>query len=109
MMFIVSEVHPFSDGNGRAARIMMNAELIAGGQERIVIPTAYRVDYLGALKAISQTGNPTPVIRMLDHAQRYTHMIDWRNQKTAQTMLAASGAFTEGENARLKLPAAASI
>lgn len=109
MMFLVSEVHPFSDGNGRAARIMMNAELIAGGQERIIIPTAYRIDYLGALKAISQTGNPTPVIRMLDHAQRYTHMIDWRNQKTAQTMLAASGAFTEGENAKLKLPAAASI
>lgn len=109
MMFMVSEVHPFSDGNGRAARIMMNAELIAGGQERIIIPTAYRVDYLGALKAISQTGNPAPVIRMLDHAQRYTHMIDWRDQKTAQTMLAASGAFTEGENAKLKLPSAAAM
>jgi integrase len=109
MMFIVSEVHPFSDGNGRAARIMMNAELIAGGQERIIIPTAYRTDYLGALKAISQTGNPAPVVRMLDHAQRHTHMIDWRNQKTAQTMLAASGAFAEGDSAKLKLPAEASV
>jgi len=29
MMFLISEVHPFADGNGRAARIMMNAELIA--------------------------------------------------------------------------------
>ena len=26
-MFLVAEVHPFSDGNGRIARIMMNAEL----------------------------------------------------------------------------------
>jgi prophage maintenance system killer protein len=26
-MFVVSEVHPFDDGNGRVARIMMNAEL----------------------------------------------------------------------------------
>ena len=26
MMFLVSEVHPFDDGNGRMARIMMNAE-----------------------------------------------------------------------------------
>lgn len=107
MMFLVSEVHPFADGNGRAARIMMNAELVAGGQERIIIPTAYRVDYLGGLKALSQTGNPTPVIRMLDHAQRYTHGIDWKDLKTALAALTETGAFTEGENAKLKLPSAA--
>src|SRR5205823_6347889 len=46
MMFLVSEVHPFVDGNGRVARAMMNAELVATGQERIIIPTAYRTDYL---------------------------------------------------------------
>ena len=32
MMFVVSEVHPFVDGNGRVARIMMNAEFIAAGE-----------------------------------------------------------------------------
>lgn len=107
-MFLVSEVHPFVDGNGRAARIMMNAELVAAGQERLIIPTAYRVDYLGGLKSLSQTGNPTPVIRMLDHAQRYTHAINWSSLAAAQTMLAETGAFTEGENAKLKLPMDAS-
>jgi fido (protein-threonine AMPylation protein) len=35
MMFLISEVHPFADGNGRIARIMMNAELVAAGEERI--------------------------------------------------------------------------
>lgn len=108
-MFLVSEVHPFVDGNGRAARIMMNAELVAGGQERLIIPTAYRVDYLGGLKSLSQTGNPAPVIRMLDHAQRYTHAIDWSSLNAAQTMLAETGAFIEGENAKLKLPMDASV
>ena len=39
MLFLVSEVHPFIDGNGRVARIMMNAELVAGGQVKILIPT----------------------------------------------------------------------
>ena len=87
----------------------MNAELVAGGQERLIIPTAYRVDYLGGLKALSQTGNPTPVIRMLDHAQRYTHTMDWSSLGAAQVMLAETGAFTEGENARLKLPMNASV
>lgn len=37
MMALVSEVHPFADGNGRVARIMMNAELVSGGEERIII------------------------------------------------------------------------
>jgi hypothetical protein len=32
MMFLVAEVHPFADGNGRVARIMMNAELVAAGE-----------------------------------------------------------------------------
>ena len=28
MQFLISEVHPFDDGNGRLSRIMMNAELV---------------------------------------------------------------------------------
>ena len=104
MMLLVSEVHPFSDGNGRAARIMMNAELVAGGQERIIIPTAYRTDYLGALKALSRNGHTTPLIRMLDYAQQYTHAIDWSDLARARQMLEQTGAFAEGEDARLRLP-----
>ena len=46
MMFLVAEVHPFVDGNGRRARIMMNAELVAEGQARIIIPTIFRDNYL---------------------------------------------------------------
>jgi fido (protein-threonine AMPylation protein) len=33
-MFLISEAHPFNDGNARIARIMMNAELVAGGHSR---------------------------------------------------------------------------
>lgn len=103
-MFMVNEVHPFSDGNGRTARIMMNAELIVRGQERIIIPTAYRTDYLGALRAISRNGFTTPLIRMLDHAQRYTHAIDWRDLKDARSALERTGAFVEGDDAKLRIP-----
>ena len=41
-MFLVSEVHPFDDGKGRVARVMMNGELLAGGQERLIVPSAGR-------------------------------------------------------------------
>lgn len=104
MMFLVSEVHPFTDGNGRVARIMMNAELVAGGQERIIIPTAFRTDYLGPLKALSHTANTRPLIRMLDRAQEYTHAIDWRDLDTARILLEQTNAFAEGEDAQLRIP-----
>lgn len=103
MMILVSEVHPFADGNGRTARIMMNAELVAKGQERIIIPTAYRSDYLGALKAFSQNGRTDALIRMLDVAQSYTGMIDWSTFDQARAMLEETNAFVEGEDAKLKL------
>jgi len=103
MMILVSEVHPFADGNGRIGRIMMNAELVAGGQERIVIPTAFRVDYLGPLKAFSHNAETAPLIRMLDVAQRYTHGIDWRTLASARAMLEETNAFAEGENAKLRV------
>ena len=45
------EVHPFNDGNGRISRIMMNAELVAADQSKIIIPTVFREDYLNALYA----------------------------------------------------------
>jgi Fic family protein len=105
MMFLVSEVHPFVDGNGRVARAMMNAELVSGRQERIIIPTAYRTDYLGALKAISQNGHTDPVVRMLDVAQRYTHSIDWGSMGKAHAMLEETNAFAEGELATLTVAA----
>lgn len=38
MMFMVSEVHPLDDGNGRVACVMMNAELSANGEQRVIIP-----------------------------------------------------------------------
>jgi hypothetical protein len=104
VMSLVSEVHPFADGNGRVARIMMNAELVAGGQERIVIPTSYRSDYLGALKALSNSGHTVPLIRMLDYAQQYTNAIDWRDLEGARRVLERTGAFAEGEDVRLRLP-----
>jgi fido (protein-threonine AMPylation protein) len=103
MMTLVSEAHPFVDGNGRVGRIMMNAELIAAGQERIIIPTAYRTDYLGALKAFSDNAQTTPLLRMLDYAQRYTHAINWSTFDGALQMLQESNAFKEDDGAKLKV------
>jgi len=36
IMFLISEVHPFLDGNGRIARVMMNAELTSVNKSTII-------------------------------------------------------------------------
>ena len=54
-MFVIAEVHPFADGNGRTARIAMNAYLTQAGLSRILIPTVYREDYVLPLRALSRS------------------------------------------------------
>lgn len=39
--FLLVDVHPFNEGNGRISRIMMTKELLAAGLSRIIIPTVY--------------------------------------------------------------------
>ena len=75
MMFMISEVHPFSDGNGRISRIMMNAELVKQAQTRIIIPTVFRDDYILTLRRLTRDNDPQPYIKMLDKAQRFSQTI----------------------------------
>jgi hypothetical protein len=95
VMFLVAEVHPFLDGNGRVARIMMNAELAAAGEQRIIIPTVFRNNYLAALRALTSSGQPDPLIRALDFAHRYTAKVDWTARETSRRILEATHAFTD--------------
>ncbi|MFZ1988940.1 MAG: Fic family protein, partial [Alphaproteobacteria bacterium] len=109
MMFLIAEVHPFADGNGRVARIMMNAELVAEKEQRIVIPTIYRSNYLTALKAISNRTNIASLVRMLDFAQRYSKAVDWTDFARAEAELKVTNAFMDSADAddrgiRLRLP-----
>lgn len=106
MMFLVSEVHPFADGNGRIARIMMNAELVSAGEERIIIPTIFRSNYLSALKALSLSLHPTPIVRTLDFAQKWVAALPWSDLAETQKALARTNAFmdpAEADEAGIRL------
>ncbi len=102
MMFLISEVHPFMDGNGRIARIMMNAELEFAGEQKIIIPTVYRNNYISALKALSNGGDGRPLIRVLDFAQRFTASIRWDDLKMARDSLEVAHAFLDSNEAEDK-------
>jgi Fic family protein len=47
----ISSIHPFFDGNGRAARLAMNFTLIAGGYPPLSISPEFRSDYYAALES----------------------------------------------------------
>ena len=104
MMFMVAEVHPFVDGNGRIARIMMNAELIHADLCRIIVPIVFRDDYLLALRALSRSKNPDPLIKVMDFAQLFTYELRWPSYNAVMRTLIVCNAFKESDEARLKLP-----
>jgi Fic/DOC family protein len=105
MMFLVSEVHPFDDGNGRLARVMMNAELAARSQSRVVIPTVFRDDYLGGLRQMTRQHQPGVLIKALRYAHDYTARIDFSALTDATGVLRETNAFNEpGSSDRLRLP-----
>jgi hypothetical protein len=109
LMFLVSEVHPFADGNGRIARIFMNAELVTAGQVRIVIPTVYRENYLAGLRAATHTAGDANLIAVLSFARRWTARVDWSTRAAAEADLVRSHALRDAREAddaglRLTLP-----
>jgi len=103
IMFMISEVHPFLDGNGRIARVMMNAELVKAKQIKIIIPTVYRDDYLGALRHLSRKKDPIVYVKMLQRAQAFSATIKANDMDDAEIHLEACNAFKEDNKAMLKI------
>lgn len=51
-------IHPFSDGNGRTARLLMNLLLMLDGWPPLVIYPEQRPDYIDSLEHAQLTGEP---------------------------------------------------
>jgi hypothetical protein len=92
-MFLVSEVHPFNDGNGRLARLVMNSELSVVGACRIIIPTLFRDEYLDCLRVLSREGNPEPFIVAMQKIQAWSAAFKYENLDAAIEQMKQCNAF----------------
>jgi hypothetical protein len=110
LMLLITECHPFDDGNGRLARIMSNGVLTAGGQVRIIIPTIYRSNYLAGLAGVSNgNGRGESLIAVLRFAQKWTAAIDWTTFEATDEQLRRLDVYmdpgvAEASGIRLRLP-----
>ena len=51
-------IHPFKDGNGRLARLLMNAALIQSGYLLAIIPPILRHEYIALLEKAHKNDKP---------------------------------------------------
>lgn len=100
MMLLVTECHPFDDGNGRVARLMSNTELTVAGQVRLIIPAVYRDNYLAGLSGVSNgAGRGESMISVLDFAQKWTAAVQWETYAGARDEITACNAFLDASEA----------
>ena len=106
-MFLVSEVHPFSDGNGRLARLVMNAELSVVNACRIIVPTLFREEYLDCLRLLTREGQAAPFLAAMQHIQQWTAAFDYNDLDKVIDQMTACNAFERSRNQfKLLMPTA---
>ena len=82
---------------------MMNAELVKAKQTKIIIPTVYRDDYLGALRRLTRQQDSIVYVKMLQRAQEFSATIKANDMNEAEIHLEACNAFKECDKAILKI------
>ena len=59
------KIHPFVDGNGRTARLLLNLELLKAGFPAIVLPVEKRLAYYLALDTAHVEGDMAPFLALV--------------------------------------------
>ncbi|MGW3157037.1 Fic family protein [Streptomyces sp. NPDC001089] len=110
VMFLITECHPFDDGNGRVAASSPTPSSPPPARSAWSIPTVYRNNYLAGLTAVSnQAGCGEAPLSVLRFAQRWVAAVDWSGFKTADTGIRAANGYTdpglaESTGQRLRIP-----
>lgn len=66
------KIHPFVDGNGRTARLLLNFELMKNGYVPIIIKKEQRVEYYDSLDFSHVKGDYSSFIKLVSHVLEET-------------------------------------
>ena len=88
----LAQIHPFTDGNGRTARALMNLILMRRGYPPCIITEEDRPRYIDSLERSWESGNLTPFIElMVENVDEQRKNRDWLLSVTARLEQAVSG------------------
>jgi hypothetical protein len=93
MHFVITQVHPFDDGNGRLARLFLSAELVSAGESKTVIPNVKRDDYINGLRMANRDEDFRIMLKVMTQLYGYTAALPWRDYDELVTTLKAHHAF----------------
>ena len=94
-LFLVAEIHPFVDGNGRLSRIVMNAELSRTGLHRIIVPTLFHPQFVDCLRKLTVGNEPVDFVRSLAKMARWCAQFDYSDLDTLIESLKKTNAMEE--------------
>ena len=65
----IINIHPFTDGNGRCARLMMNYELIKNNYPPVLINESQKLSYYAIIEEINEDVDANPKAYYFQQAQ----------------------------------------
>jgi Fic family protein len=89
-------IHPFADGNGRTARLLMNLLLLRAGWPPVVIAPEHRPDYLDALELRQTSGAAEPYLafmqaRLLESLDRHLEVLERSTRSSGDPSVGDAG------------------
>lgn len=73
----LTAIHPFSDGNGRTARLLMNLTLLRAGYVPVAVRPEDRKAYLDSLEHASLTGGDLAPFQQIMHDRLHDTLVDY--------------------------------
>lgn len=93
--FLISEVHPFEDGNGRLSRLALNAELTRMGLHRVIIPTLFHPQYVDCARSLTRNNEPDGFARSIAKMARWCAQFDYADLNRLIADLKTTNALEE--------------